>query len=180
RRAAAPAGGLRDRLAAAPAEDRRRLVEELVAGQVAEVLGYASTATVGPDRSFTELGFDSLTAVDLRNRLTTRTGLSLPATLVFDHPTPAALTGHLLAQLGPGPAAPTLLDELDRLEAAFAATPPETLAELAADEEIRSTVAARLRALLTRWDGDGGVTATLDDASDDELFDFIDSRFGRS
>ncbi|MEU0153939.1 type I polyketide synthase [Micromonospora fulviviridis] len=180
RRAAAPAGGLRDRLAAAPAEDRRRLVEELVAGQVAEVLGYASTAAVGPDRSFTELGFDSLTAVDLRNRLTTRTGLSLPATLVFDHPTPAALTGHLLAQLGPGPAAPTLLDELDRLEAAFAATPPETLAELAADEEVRSTVAARLRALLTRWDGDGGVTATLDDASDDELFDFIDSRFGRS
>ncbi|WP_435819042.1 type I polyketide synthase [Micromonospora chersina] len=180
RRAAAPAGGLRDRLAAAPAEDRRRLVEELVAGQVAEVLGYASAAVVGPDRSFTELGFDSLTAVDLRNRLTTRTGLPLPATLVFDHPTPAALTGHLLAQLGPGPAAPTLLDELARLEAAFAATPPETLAELAADEETRSTVAARLRALLTRWDGDGAVTATFDDASDDELFDFIDSRFGRS
>ncbi|WBC15800.1 type I polyketide synthase [Micromonospora sp. WMMA1998] len=181
RRVAAAGGGLRDRLAGASAEDRARLVAELVAGQVADVLGYASAAAVGPERSFTELGFDSLTAVDLRNRLTTRTGLALPATLVFDHPTPAALTGHLLTRLGPAPAAPTLLDELDRLEAAFAATPADTLAELTADEETRTAVAARLRALLTRWDGDGGeVAATLDDASDDELFDFIDSRFGRS
>ncbi|MFI5838068.1 SDR family NAD(P)-dependent oxidoreductase, partial [Micromonospora sp. NPDC051300] len=182
RRAAATAtGGLSDRLAAASAEDRARLVAELVAGQVADVLGYASPAAVGPERSFTELGFDSLTAVDLRNRLTARTGLTLPATMVFDHPTPAALTGHLLERLGPAASAPTVLDELDRLEAAFAATPADTLAELTADDETRTAVAARLRALLARWDGDGGeVAASLDDASDDELFDFIDSRFGRS
>jgi NAD(P)-dependent dehydrogenase (short-subunit alcohol dehydrogenase family)/acyl carrier protein len=181
---AAPLGGLRDRIAAAPDEDRLRLVEELVTGQVAEVLGYASSAAVGTGQSFTELGFDSLTAVELRNRLTTRTGLSLPATLVFDHPTPEALTGHLLAQLGPGGSAPTLLDELDRLEAAFSATPAETLAELAADEETRTAVTARLRALLTRWESEAGdaspAAPSLDDASDDELFDFIDSRFGRS
>ncbi|MFC8906851.1 SDR family NAD(P)-dependent oxidoreductase, partial [Micromonospora sp. NPDC057140] len=181
---AAPAGGLRDRIAAASDADRRRLVEELVTGQVAEVLGYATAAAVGPGQSFTELGFDSLTAVDLRNRLTASTGLTLPATLVFDHPTPETLTGHLMAQLGPGRSAPTLLDELDRLEAAFAATPADTLAELAADEETRAAVTARLRALLTRWDGDAGDTAgvaqVIDDASDDELFDFIDSTFGRS
>ncbi|GLY26404.1 hypothetical protein Misp04_61350 [Micromonospora sp. NBRC 101691] len=180
----APAGGFRDRLAVASDEDRRRLVEELVTGQVAEVLGYASSAAVGPGQSFTELGFDSLTAVELRNRLTTLTGVSLPATLVFDHPTPEALTAHLMAQLGPGPSAPTLLDELDRLEAAFSATPAESLAELTADEETRTAVAARLRALLTRWEGEAGdtgsVAPSLDDASDDELFDFIDSRFGRS
>ncbi|MEV0331046.1 type I polyketide synthase, partial [Micromonospora echinospora] len=180
----APAGGFRDRLAVASDEDRRRLVEELVTGQVAEVLGYASSAAVGTGQSFTELGFDSLTAVELRNRLTTLTGVSLPATLVFDHPTPEALTGHLMAQLGPGPSAPTLLDELDRLEAAFATTPAETLAELTADEETRTAVTARLRALLTRWEGEtgdtGSVAPSLDDASDDELFDFIDSRFGRS
>ncbi|MER7335958.1 SDR family NAD(P)-dependent oxidoreductase [Micromonospora sp. NPDC000119] len=188
RRAAAggamPVGALRDRLAEASDEDRRRMVEELVTGQVAEVLGYSSPAAVGAGQSFTELGFDSLTAVDLRNRLTTLTGLSLPATLVFDHPTPDALTGHLMAQLGPGRAAPTLLDELDRLEAAFAATPPETLEELTADETTRSAVAARLRALLSRWDGDtaaaGAAAQVIDDASDDELFDFIDSTFGRN
>ncbi|MFG1845253.1 SDR family NAD(P)-dependent oxidoreductase [Micromonospora carbonacea] len=181
---AAPAGGFRDRIAAAPDADRRRLVEELVTGQVAEVLGYATAAAVGPGQSFTELGFDSLTAVDLRNRLTARTGLTLPATLVFDHPTPEALTGHLVAQLGPGRSAPTILDELDRLEAAFAATPADDLAELTADEETRAAVTARLRALLTRWGGDTGDTAgvaqVIDDASDDELFDFIDSTFGRS
>ncbi|MFG3715949.1 SDR family NAD(P)-dependent oxidoreductase [Micromonospora sp. NPDC047730] len=188
RRAAAggavPAGALRDRLAGASDEDRRRMVEELVTGQVAEVLGYSSPAAVGAGQSFTELGFDSLTAVDLRNRLTTLTGLSLPATLVFDHPTPDALTGHLMAQLGPGRSAPTLLDELDRLEAAFAATPPETLEELTSDETTRSAVAARLRALLNRWDGDtgaaGAAAQVIDDASDDELFDFIDSTFGRN
>ncbi|MFF3852969.1 SDR family NAD(P)-dependent oxidoreductase [Micromonospora sp. NPDC002575] len=181
---AAPAGGFRDRIADATDAERRRLVEELVTGQVAEVLGYATAVAVGPGQSFTELGFDSLTAVDLRNRLTARTGLTLPATLVFDHPTPEALTGHLVAQLGTGRSAPTLLDELDRLEAAFAATPADALAELAADEETRSAVTARLRALLARWDGDAGDTAAvaqvIDDASDDELFDFIDSTFGRS
>ncbi|BCL17256.1 type I polyketide synthase [Micromonospora sagamiensis] len=181
---AAPAAGFRDRITAASDEDRRRLVEELVTGQVAEVLGYASSAAVGTAQSFTELGFDSLTAVELRNRLTTLTGVSLPATLVFDHPTPEALTGHLMAQFGPGRSAPTLLDELDRLETAFSATPAETLAELTADEETRTAVTARLRALLTRWEGEAGETGSaapsLDDASDDELFDFIDSRFGRS
>ncbi|MFF5173643.1 SDR family NAD(P)-dependent oxidoreductase [Micromonospora sp. NPDC000089] len=181
RTVAATTGSLADRLAGASAEDRARLVAELVAGQVADVLGYASPAAVAPERSFIELGVDSLTAVDLRNRLTTRTGLALPATLVFDHPTPAALTGHLLSRLGPAATAPTVLDELDRLEAAFAATPPDTLAELTADDETRATVAARLRALLARWDGESGeVSASLDEASDDELFDFIDSRFGRS
>jgi acyl carrier protein len=161
------------------------MIEEAVTGQVAEVLGYASPTAVGAGQSFTELGFDSLTAVELRNRLTALTGLSLPATLVFDHPTPDALTGYLVERLGPGQPASTLLDELDRLEAAFAATPPETLAELTADEATRSAMAARLRALLDRLSGgDTGMASTaaqiIDDASDDELFDFIDSTFGRN
>ncbi|WUI09940.1 SDR family NAD(P)-dependent oxidoreductase [Micromonospora sp. NBC_00421] len=181
---AAPAGGFRDRIAAASDKERRRLVEEMVTGQVAEVLGYASSAAVGTGQSFTELGFDSLTAVELRNRLTSLAGVPLPATLVFDHPTPEALTGHLMAQFGPARSVPTLLDELDRLEAVFAATPAGALAELTADEETRTAVTARLRTLLTRWEGEVGDTdsaaPSLDDASDDEIFDFIDSRFGRS
>ncbi|MGK5520146.1 SDR family NAD(P)-dependent oxidoreductase [Micromonospora sp. URMC 107] len=172
------------RLAGTPEAERGRLVEDLVKAQVVEVLGYPPATVVPSGQTFTGLGFDSLTAVELRNRLTAVTGIRLPASLIFDCPTPAALADFLLADAAPPAPASSLLAELDRLEAAFAATGPEELERLAGDDETRTAVAVRLRALVTRWsdatDRPADVSQALDEASDDELFDFIDQKFGRS
>ncbi|MEU6666933.1 type I polyketide synthase [Streptomyces sp. NPDC046727] len=88
---------LRERLGALPEAGRRRAVTELVREHAAAVLGHDSPAALPADRAFRDVGFDSITAVELRNRLRSATGLALPATLVFDHPSPTALADHLLA-----------------------------------------------------------------------------------
>ncbi|MFI7500655.1 SDR family NAD(P)-dependent oxidoreductase, partial [Streptomyces sp. NPDC049687] len=94
--AAAPLARLRE----LPVAERAAAVLELVRGQVAEVLGHGSAESIDADRTFQDFGFDSLTAVELRNRLNTLTGLRLPATLVFDHRTSAELAVHVDEQLG--------------------------------------------------------------------------------
>ncbi|MFE9770055.1 acyltransferase domain-containing protein, partial [Streptomyces sp. NPDC005808] len=90
--------GFVQQLLAVGAEERVRLVLGIVRTEVAAVLGHTSADAVPAERAFTELGFDSLTAVELRNRLGKVTGLRLPATLVFDYPNPAALAVHIAVE----------------------------------------------------------------------------------
>ncbi|MEU5158994.1 type I polyketide synthase [Streptomyces sp. NPDC020875] len=116
----ADGGGLVAELAKLPADKRRAALLDTVLGSVVEVLGHGSKDLIDADRPFRDLGFDSLTAVELRNRLSAATGAQLPSTLVFDHPSAAELADHLLG---------TLLGELT------AAAPVETIT-IGADEPI--------------------------------------------
>ncbi|MEU4268202.1 SDR family NAD(P)-dependent oxidoreductase [Streptomyces sp. NPDC026092] len=100
-----PAGGptLAERLAGRTEDERRQLLLDLVRAEVAGTLAYGGGDSVDVKRGFKELGLDSLTAVELRNRLGRTTGLRLSATLVFDYPTPEAVAGHLMTVLAPEP-----------------------------------------------------------------------------
>nr|WP_242548049.1 type I polyketide synthase [Amycolatopsis sp. MtRt-6] len=166
-------GDLKGQLAAlTPAEQQRTLLE-LVRGQVAVVAGYDNGSAVEPARAFKELGFDSVTAVDLRNRLGAATGLKLPATVAFDHVNPQALAEHLWTQLGGGEAAVSLEAELDRLDG-IAST-------LDAAEIDRSRIVARLQAMVTTLHKTLSGTKTtevLETATTDELFALIDNELG--
>ncbi|WP_406473765.1 SDR family NAD(P)-dependent oxidoreductase [Streptomyces platensis] len=176
----ASAKSLRDRLTEVPAAERTAVVLELVRNHTAMVLGHSGADMVSADQSFSELGFDSLTAVELRNGLHAATGLRLPATLVFDYPTSTALANHILTAL--------VDDEPDAVAAALATLTKleNALLTLETESRERTTITKRLERALSRY-RDGGPAADqrethsdIRDASADELLDYFDQEFGKS
>ncbi|WSL80572.1 SDR family NAD(P)-dependent oxidoreductase [Kitasatospora sp. NBC_01266] len=175
-----PAAEFQQRLGALAGADRERALLELVQSHTALVLGHASAGGIDPGRGFLELGLDSLSAVELRNRLGAVVGRRLPATLIFDYPSPTALSQYLGEQLPSGGAkapAPQVHAELDRLETLLAGVTP-------GDTESDS-ITTRLRELLSTWQknqspADQAAADTLELATADELFDLLDSELGTS
>jgi polyketide synthase 12 len=180
--AAVDTSALLQRLTGATEAEQDAVLLDLVRTQAATVLGHASAGGVEPERAFRELGFDSLTAVELRNRLQGATGSRLPMTLIFDYPTPAALARFLRLEVAPatGGTHTALLAELDRIAAALEAARTTTGG---ADD---ARIAARMRELARRWspaaDGDGEADGKSDEdistATDDELFSVLDEELG--
>ena len=166
---------LRDHLAAAPATEQERIVLDVVRDRCAAVLGHRSGTALDVDRPFRELGLTSLTAVELRNGLTAATGLTLPASLVFDHPTPAAVADLLRGELCPSDEV-VAIATLERFETALAMLTPGS-AELAA-------IATRLDQLMSTVEGKrAGAAAAAEElgaASADDLFEIIQNEFGKS
>ncbi|WP_326835729.1 acyltransferase domain-containing protein [Amycolatopsis rhabdoformis] len=182
--AAAPVetGGpaLAEKLAGRSAREQHALLLELVSRHAATVLGHGAADSLDVERGFTDLGLTSLTAVELRNRLAAETGVKLPATTIFDHPTPVALARRLGADLGAAAedtGAGSVFADLERLEAA--------LAGAALEPAVRTRLGKRLSAL--HWkveDRDRGPAVTapagtaLAESTDDEMFALIDEELG--
>ncbi len=160
---------LNERLAGLSERERDDLLLTSVRSNVAAVIGHTGPP-IEPERSFTELGLDSLTSLELRNRLGTLTGLRLPATLIFDYPNIQVLSRYLLTELVPDVAPPSLEEELDKFE--------RILATGTTDEREKGRIALRLRALVTKWtDGvnDEPEDTELNSATVEEMFEILDN-----
>ncbi|MER0241288.1 SDR family NAD(P)-dependent oxidoreductase [Streptomyces sp. HSW2009] len=171
---AAPTESWSHQFARLPEQQQAALVGELVRETVAAVLGHTDSGAVDPDSSFTEIGFDSLAGVELRNRLHIATDVRLPSTATFEHPTPAALASHLLRAL-----AGTGNGSSDRVTDRLAQLRP-VIESAATDVDECERITAQLRELLA-----AARTAAMEAAfaqvgsesiTDDELFALFEQR----
>ncbi|MEV0322798.1 SDR family NAD(P)-dependent oxidoreductase [Streptomyces sp. NPDC050658] len=193
-RNAVPAGTgtLKERLAAMTDDERDLSLKQLVRDEAAAVLNHSNPAAVDLDRGFLDLGFNSLTALELRNRIGATVGIPLPSTTIFDYPTPGALAKYLSTRLAPSreDVLTSLGRDIDAMAERFDAI---------GDETMRAEMAERLQDLLSHWaSGTGGATSAgsgrgtdsagadpdghgdIESASADLMFDLIDAEFGQS
>jgi acyl transferase domain-containing protein/NADP-dependent 3-hydroxy acid dehydrogenase YdfG/acyl carrier protein len=171
---------LEQRLTGVSGSEQHTILSQLVLTQVAAVLGHSSPESIEAGREFRELGFDSLTAIELRNRLNAATGLRLSATLVFDYPTPAALAGHLQESLQQddslsGDAALAEIGKLERM-----------MESATSDDATRTAMLTRLKAIVSTlesgFDGtaENAAQSDLSSATAENIFDILDKELGSS
>src|SRR6202008_2314386 len=144
---------LLQRLEGLPEDEQHAVLLDLVRSHIATVLGNTTPEAIHPDRAFHELGFDSLTAVEMRNRLKSATGLALSPTLIFDYPNSAALAGYMHQELvgSSGQQTPAALPGEAEIQRVVGSIPVKRLRQ--------AGVLELLLALANEADGNGQATA---------------------
>jgi len=158
-------------LAGLPKVRQIQVLADLIRTGAASVLGHTSAGSIAADRAFGDLGFDSLTSLEMRQHLASVTGLKLPATLLFDYPTPVRLAEHLWAEAFAAQSDHRpVLDELDRLAA--------LLSSIARNDANRTDITARLEAITQEFRAepakDPAAEYELQTATNDEMFDLVE------
>ncbi|MET9608854.1 SDR family NAD(P)-dependent oxidoreductase [Streptomyces sp. NPDC006512] len=175
--------GLARQLTTLPPAEAEAVLLDAVRTQTALVLGHPDTKRIGPAATFRKLGIDSLTALELRNKLSAVTGLKLPATIAFDHPNPSALAQFLHAAVTPGSAAPEspaghLANEIEGLGARL----EDAFLQLAQEErDTLSTLLGELQGRIRSLAGAGspaGLVDQISSASAGDLLALLDRELG--